>query len=50
MKKSKWLLYSTAAFLILVYVIGEATGYLFFAMLIILPVGIWLLNRISSTE
>jgi predicted membrane-bound dolichyl-phosphate-mannose-protein mannosyltransferase len=42
MKNSKWSIYAILGSLVLVYIIGEATGYLFFAMVIILPVWVWL--------
>jgi hypothetical protein len=45
MKNSNWIFYAVVAGLFLVYVVGEATGLLFVAMLIILPVWVWLLTE-----
>jgi hypothetical protein len=50
MKRSDLFFYLVAGALALVYFIGEATGYLFFAMLIILPVWVGLLRRLGSRE
>lgn len=36
--------------LIAIYFVGEATGYLFFAMLIILPGWVWLLNQLTKDK
>jgi hypothetical protein len=44
MKKSDWFVYLALGSIPVAYVIGEATGYLFFAMLYILPVWAWLLT------
>jgi hypothetical protein len=43
MKRSDLFFYLLAGAVAIVYFIGEATGYLFFAMLIILPVWVWLI-------
>jgi hypothetical protein len=48
MNQGNWLFYVGVALLVLVYFVGEATGLLFFAMLIILPAWVWLLNKLSQ--
>ena len=48
MKNSNSIFYAVVAGLFLIYVVGEATGLLFVAMLIILPGWVWLLNKFSG--
>ena len=48
MKNSNWNTYLVLGFLVLVYIIGDLTGLLFFAMIIILLVWAWLLGLFSE--
>jgi hypothetical protein len=42
---NKWIYYVVAAFLVLIYYAGEATGLLVIAMFVILPLGWWVINK-----
>ena len=44
MKRRDWFVYLAIGSIPVAYFIGEATGYLFFAMLFILPTWVWLLT------
>jgi len=50
MKNHDWFFYVVVGGLVLVYFIGEVSGYLFFAMLIILPVWVWLLTGSTKND
>jgi hypothetical protein len=50
MKSTKWIYYLVAGLLVLIYYAGEATGLLFLAMLIILPVGFWVIWNINPDK
>jgi hypothetical protein len=50
MKYSHWTFYTMVAVLVLVYFVGEATGLLFFAMLIILPGWVWLIGLLDGNN
>jgi len=50
MNTNRWAYYTVASFLVLFYFLGESTGYLFFAILIILPVGYWVLGKIFGSN
>ena len=50
MKNSNSIFYAVVAGLFLIYVVGEATGLLFVAMLIILPVWVWLLGLLDENN
>ena len=50
MKKAKSIYYVVAGILVLVYYAGEATGLLFLAMLIILPLGFWVIWNINPDK
>ncbi len=43
MKRSKWIYYVAGGFAYLVYIVGEATDLLALAMLIVLPLGCWVI-------
>lgn len=44
MKNKPWFFCTVVGIMAIVYFIGEATGFLFVAMLIILPLWVWLLT------
>ena len=46
----KWIYWIAAGLLALVYFAGEATGFLFPAMLIILPVGLWVIWHLNPDK
>lgn len=48
MNKDHLLFYAVSGGLVIIYFIGEATGYLFFAFLIIVPTWVWLLNKLTG--
>ena len=50
MKSKKWIYYAVAGFLYLVYIWGEATGLLALAMLVILPVGCWVIWNLNPDK
>jgi hypothetical protein len=50
MKRSKLIYYVVAGILLLVYYAGESTGLLFLPMLIILPVGFWVIWNIEPDK
>jgi hypothetical protein len=45
-----WIFYVVVVVLVAIYFIGEATGLLFFSMIIILPVWVWLLTTPDNTD
>jgi hypothetical protein len=49
MKSGKWIYCLVVALLVFVYYAGEATDLLILAMLIILPVGFWILWNINPS-
>jgi len=50
MKRSKWIYYKVAGFLVLVYFVGEATDLLFLTMPIILPLGCWVIWNLNPDK
>jgi len=50
MSNSPWVPLVVFVILIAAYFIGEATGYLFFALLIILPGWVWLLGLLDGNN
>jgi len=46
-KRVKWIYYTVAELLYLVYLARKATGLLFLALLTILPVGFWVIWNIN---
>ena len=50
MKSNKWIYYLVAGFLAIIYYIGKATELLFLAMLIILPLGCWVIWNLNPDK
>jgi len=50
MKRKNWIYYTVAAILVLVYYAEKAGWLLFLAMLIIFPVGFWVIWNINPAK